>query len=224
MSETEKSFRDVTGAINDAIDAQLQSHGFVRKQSEARWLRLRSEEFQDCLVISYGKRYFPAILYCTPMVSVYCPPMLKEIKRWFGARFAENDFGAKNLGGLMPEGLFRSWEYRPENRTDKIGMEIADAFLHHGLPIVESINSYSALKQYIGQSTKVADAHNKLLRNIAPCCLAYLAGDLKACASHLTEMLALHDELNDGNQFEAKFLPQHAKLENFLCSLGSSAK
>jgi hypothetical protein len=222
MMQQKNLSRNISETINASIDEVLFGVGFVRVNEAARWRRPRMEDFQDQLVISFGRKNFPAVIYCSPMVSVYCPALHREIKHWFGRQFADNDFGARSLGFYMEGNRFRSWEVSEEKDGSQVGLEIANAFLQYGLPIIEKIRDYFSLRKLVENPAKENDLHNRLLRMIAPCCAAYLARDFDMCSGYLKEMLSLSGSLHKNNQIDVGLLPRHKDLERFLGFLESN--
>lgn len=205
--------------LNSVLDERLDDAGFYRLGEDADWRRERSAAVHDRLVVSYGRKYAPASVSCSPVVEVYSSALVEEVRKRFGAEFSKNNFGARNLGFYMPCHTFSSWDCGQEFGPTQVANEIADAFLRYGVPILEKVRSFDDLAAFIEHIRVDDDPHNKMMSSIAPACLAFLRGRNEECRRKLIEMLADLDQIGDRDPWASKHLPKRTRIEKFINSL-----
>lgn len=201
------------------LDTRLSHAGFSRHGGIEDWRRERSSDLHDRLLVLYGRKYSPALVSCSPMVSVYSPALVNQVRKWFGEKFSTNNFGAKNVGFYTPSRRFLSWDCTTKSNPEVIAKEIGDCFIEYCLPELERVRTLNHLLECIDQECVSSDAHNWIISNIAPTCLLFLAGRSEECRERLIKMSSLYDELNERDKWGAQFLPKRDRVEKFINSL-----
>lgn len=202
--------------VNSLLGARLSHAGFYRHDGDADWRRERTPEIQDRILILYGRKYAPEMVSCSPMVSVYSPPLVAQIKRRFGAKFASNNFGARNIGLFMPPRTFLSWDCGVKNRPEVVAGEIGDCFIKYCLPDMERVKTLDDLAGFVEREVQSIDPHNQILSNVAPTCLLFMCGKKEECRQRLMRMLSFLDQINESGKWAAQYLPRREKIEKFI--------
>ena len=204
--------------VNSLLDTCLSHIGFYRYKRDADWRRERSSTIQDRILILYGRKYAPEMVSCSPMASVYSPLLVDEIKKRYGAKFAANNFGARNIGLFTPSNTFLSWDCSVKNCPEVIATEVGDCFLKYCLPEIEKVKNLDDLTVFI-EGRQFTDPHNQILSNVAPTCLLFLRGKNEECKCRLMKMLSLFDQISESGKWAAQYLPKREKIEKFIKNL-----